>query len=420
MSAFTFKDNSSNKKELYVEDIPLTQIAEQYSTPTYVYSKAAIEAAYKEFDGAFANHAHMSCYAVKANSNLGVLSLLASLGAGFDVVSGGELERALRAGAVPGKIVFSGVGKEDWEINKALQVGIACFNVESEAELYQLNNLAGKLGLIAPISIRINPDVDAGTHPYISTGLKENKFGVSRTASLALYAVAADMDNLNPKGIDCHIGSQITEIEPFIAALQRLVEMVDELEAEGISLEHIDLGGGLGVQYQDEIPVNIDEYASAIMQTLGHRKHQLVFEPGRYIVANAGILLTRAINLKENEGKHFVVVDAGMNDFLRPALYQSWQGISVVKTESTTKRDYDVVGPICETSDSLGKNRELAVNAGDLLAVHSAGAYGFGMSSNYNSRNRAAEVIVSGNKSQCVRERETIEDQLRGERLYQV
>ncbi|MDA9049606.1 diaminopimelate decarboxylase [Pseudomonadales bacterium] len=402
--------------ELFVENVPAKSLAEQFDTPLYVYSQGTITAAYEAFCQAFEKHPIMICYAVKANANLGVLSLLAQLGAGFDIVSGGELERVLRAGGDPTKIVFSGVGKQDWEIQSALQAGIACFNIESSMELDQIQRLAHSMDLIAPISVRVNPDVDAGTHPYISTGLRENKFGVSMEDAPGLYQRARDLSHIETKGIDCHIGSQITELAPFMDAMSRVLSLVDDLAIAGINLAHIDLGGGLGVCYDDETPVDIVEYAGAILQGMGHRPQTIVFEPGRYLTANAGILLTRVVNIKTNEDKHFAIVDAGMNDLIRPALYQSWQRITEVEARNSDKEMFEVVGPICESGDFLGKNRSLAIEAGDLLAIHSVGAYGFAMSSNYNSRNRAAEVIVSGATTQCVRQRETIDDQLRLER----
>ena len=405
--------------ELFSEQVPLSQIASDYGTPTYVYSKAAIESAYLRFDRAFASHPHRICYAVKANSNLGVLGLLKSLGAGFDIVSGGELERVLRAGAPARDIVFSGVGKLDWEIEEALKAGIACFNIESDSELSQINRLAAEIDVVAPISIRVNPDVDAKTHPYIATGLKQNKFGVSMSAAMAMYQKADHLPHIKTVGIDCHIGSQITVLQPFVEAMQKIIEIVDDLEALGITLQHIDLGGGMGVKYQNESTIDIDEYAIAIKQCLGHRKHSLMFEPGRFVVANAGILLSRVINLKENESKHFAVIDAAMNDLIRPALYQSWQDVTAVVESAITPRLYDVVGPICESGDFIAKERELAIEPGDLIAIHSAGAYGFVMSSNYNSRNRAAEVIVDADKVWCVRDRESITDQLRLEHLME-
>lgn len=403
---------------LFAEDVSLERIGEEFGTPAYVYSKAAIEAAYNKFTEAFSRQAHLCCYAVKANSNLGVLSILARLGAGFDIVSGGELERVIRAGAPTNKVVFSGVAKADWEIKKALEVGIACFNIESEAELIQINQIATAMKIPAPVSIRVNPDVDAKTHPYISTGLKQNKFGVSRDRAMKMYVEANDMPYIKIMGIDCHIGSQITELAPFIEALHRIIEIVDTLAAMHIELSHIDLGGGIGVRYQNESTIDIEEYAGAIQQSMGHRKHTLFFEPGRYIVANAGILLSQVVHLKENEGTHFAILDTGMNDLIRPALYQSWQGVTVVKTTSSSKVSYNLVGPICESGDFIAHDRALCVNAGDYIAIHSAGAYGFAMSSNYNSRNRATELIVSGETVQCVRKRESIEDQLNLETIY--
>jgi diaminopimelate decarboxylase len=404
---------------LHIEGLSAESLAEQFDTPLYVYSQAAISQAFESFRDAFSSHPMMVCYAVKANSNLGVLGLLASLGAGFDIVSGGELTRVLRAGGSASRVVFSGVGKQDWEITSALQAGIHCFNVESAMELNQIQRLAQALDLIAPISLRVNPDVDAGTHPYISTGLRENKFGVSMAAALELYQQASAMSHIEIKGVDCHIGSQITELAPFMDSMSRVLDLVDNLAANGITLSHIDLGGGLGVRYQDETPIDVQEYAAAILQSMGHRKQTLIFEPGRYLTANSGVLLTRVINLKTHEDRNFAIIDAGMNDLIRPALYESWQRITEVKRQAGTQRTYDVVGPICETGDFLGKSRDLTIQAGDLLAIHSAGAYGFAMSSNYNSRNRAAEILVSGKVSQCVRDRETIEDQLRLEHTYQ-
>ena len=401
---------------LFIEDVAATALAEQFDTPLYVYSQSSITAAYHAFCEAFERRPILVCYAVKANPNLGILSLLARLGAGFDIVSGGELARVLRAGGNPAKVVFSGVGKQDWEIQAALQAGIACFNIESAMELDQIQRLASDMDLVAPISLRVNPDVDAGTHPYISTGLRENKFGVSMEDAHTLYLRAHRLSHIQVKGIDCHIGSQITELAPFLDAMDRVLTLVDDLTAAGISLMHIDLGGGLGVRYDSETPINIRDYADAILQGMGHRPQTLVFEPGRYLTANAGVLLTRVINVKSQEDKHFAVVDAAMNDLIRPALYQSWQRITEAEIRDIDRQVFDVVGPICETGDFLGKSRSLAIAPGDLLAIHSVGAYGFAMSSNYNSRNRAAEVIVNGETSQCVRQRETIDDQLRLER----
>jgi len=406
--------------ELYAENTPVRKVVAEFGTPVYIYSRAAIELAYKQFTDAFNNHDHLICYAVKANSNLGVLSLLARLGAGFDIVSGGELERVIRAGGDPASVVFSGVGKQDPEIIAALTTGIACFNVESRQELERISFLANKLGLQAPISIRVNPDVDAKTHPYISTGLKENKFGCSMPEALKMYELATTLPNLKICGIDSHIGSQITELAPFLDAMTKILTLVDELASKNIILDHIDVGGGLGVQYADEEPIQLDEYAGALTQLMGHRKTRLIFEPGRYLTANAGILVSKVINLKENESKHFAIIDAGMNDLIRPALYNSWQRITEVTQSSKETKQYDVVGPICETGDFLGKNRDLTLAPDDLVAIHSAGAYGFVMSSNYNSRNRPAEVIVSGSKAHCVRDRETIEDQLKLERKFPI
>lgn len=405
--------------ELLVEDVPASRIADAFGTPTYVYSSRSIREAYERFTGAFRGVRHRVCYAVKANSNLGVLSLLADLGASFDIVSGGELQRVLAAGADASRIVFSGVGKQTGEMRDALRAGIACFNVESASELTRLNAVAGELGAVAPISFRVNPDVDARTHPYISTGLKENKFGVSVADARALYREAAHLAHVSIAGIDCHIGSQITELDPFLEATTLILDMVDELQAEGITLRHIDLGGGLGVRYRDEADVDIEDFAAAIIQCVGRREHELWFEPGRYIVANAGLLLTRVVALKNNEDKHFAIVDAAMNDLLRPALYEAWQAVSAVKPrEAGDARTWDIVGPVCESSDFLARGRRMVLEEGDLLAVHSAGAYGFVMSSNYNSRNRAAEVMVAGDAYHCTRERETIADQLRLEHPF--
>lgn len=403
--------------DLHAEDVSLSEIANTCGTPTFVYSKAAIVDAYAQFDAAFSRHEHRICYAVKANSNLAVLGLLAALGASFDIVSGGELQRVLRAGGQANRIVFSGVGKQGWELREAIIAGISCFNVESEFELEQLQNIAQDMNKHAPISIRVNPDVDAGTHPYISTGLKENKFGVSTSTALALYARASKMSHISIVGIDCHIGSQITELAPFLEAMTKIIELVDSLETDGIALKHIDLGGGIGVRYKDEEPVNLDAFAASILQLLGHRKQTLLFEPGRYIVANAGVLLSTVIGTKNNEGKDFAIIDAAMNDLIRPALYQSWQKVELLKPSTGTRRSYDLVGPVCETGDFLAKDRDISLTQGDQVAIHSSGAYGFVMSSNYNSRNRAAEIMVDGSDFHVVRARETIEDQLRLESL---
>lgn len=403
---------------LCAEAVPLADIAEQHGTPTFVYSRAAITESFLAFTGAFGDRPHRVCYAVKANSNLGVLSLLDSLGASFDIVSGGELARLEAMGIKGERIVFSGVGKQLSELDAALTADIACFNVESEQELNDLASRAAALGKTARISIRVNPDVDAQTHPYISTGLKENKFGVSIDDARRMYTQAKDAKHLQIVGIDCHIGSQLLNMAPFLDALERVLELVDDLGRVGIEFHHIDLGGGMGVQYTpDETALDIETYASAVLQHMGKRPQELWFEPGRSIVANAGILLTRVINLKDNGDKHFCVVDAAMNDLIRPALYQSWQGVRTVhQPQGTTAKHYDVVGPVCETGDFLAKDRPLEVRQGDLLCIDSAGAYGFVMSSNYNSRNRAAEIIVDGDTIHLVRERETYEYQFSLER----
>jgi len=408
MSVFQYKNGT-----LHAEDVLLEQIAEEFGTPTFVYSKKAIVDAYQNFHNAFSSHDHLICYSVKANSNLGVLGLFSQMGAGFDIVSGGELQRVLEAGGKPQKIVFSGVGKQEWEINLALEVGIGCFNLESVSELRLLSRLATTANKTARISLRVNPDVDPKTHPYISTGLKENKFGIPMVEAVSIYQEADGLDSIKVEGVDFHIGSQITELSPFADTMIRILELVDDLEKINISLSHIDLGGGLGITYDDETPVDVEEYASSILQAMGNRPQKLLFEPGRIFVGNAGLLLTRATTLKENGDKNFVVVDAAMNDLIRPALYQAWQRIESVAETGGELKTVDVVGPVCESSDFLGKDRLLSVKEGDLLAIHSAGAYGFGMSSNYNSRNRAAEVIVSGDQCYCARRRETIADQLR-------
>ncbi len=411
MNAFQYVNG-----RLQAEDVPLEAIADEFDTPTFIYSRSAIVEAYRNFENAFTGKDHLICYAVKANSNLGVLGLLASLGAGFDIVSGGELHRVLDAGGDPAKVVFSGVGKQNWEINAALKANIACFNLESASELRVLNRLAANLNTSARISVRVNPNVDPKTHPYIATGLKESKFGVSAGEAMVIYLEANKLPNIEVIGIDFHIGSQIVELSPFSDALMRILELVDELEKTDIRLSHIDVGGGIGITYKDEQPVDVAEYAACILQILGNRSHRLLCEPGRHIVGNAGILLTRITTIKQNEGKKFAIVDAAMNDLIRPALYQSWQDIKCVVTSNQSAPNaakYDVVGPVCESSDFLGRDRELEINEGDLLAIFSAGAYGFTMSSNYNSRNRAAEVIVSGGTVHCVRKRETIADQVR-------
>lgn len=402
--------------QLYAENVPLQDIAREYGTPCYVYSRATLEQHWRAFDSALGDHPHLICYAVKANSNLGVLNLLARLGSGFDIVSGGELERVLRAGGEPARVVFSGVGKTAAEMQRALEVGIRCFNVESEAELLRLDRVAGETGKRAPVSLRVNPDVDAETHPYISTGLKQNKFGVDIERGFELYERAAKLRHIDIQGIDCHIGSQLTRVRPFVDALDRVLALVDRLAEAGVELHHLDLGGGLGIRYRDEQPPQPGEYARELLERIGDRKLEIWLEPGRAIVGNAGVLLTRVEYLKPTAEKRFAIVDAAMNDLLRPALYDAWQDIvPVVPRTDAEATDWDVVGPVCETGDFLGKDRRLALQEGDLLAVRSAGAYGFAMSSNYNSRPRAAEILVDGDHAHVVRRRETIEQLLAGE-----
>lgn len=396
---------------LYAEDVPLEQIAAEFGTPCYVYSRATLERHWHAFDRAFAGQPHLVCYAVKANSNLAVLNVLARLGSGFDIVSLGELERVLAAGGDPGKIVFSGVGKREDEMRRALEVGIRCFNVEVADEIDRLNRLAGEMGRKARISLRVNPDVDAQTHPYISTGLRENKFGIGVDEALAEYRRAAAMPHLDISGIDCHIGSQLTSLEPFVDALDRLLVMIETLRTEDIVIRHLDIGGGLGIRYSQENPPEPAAYADVLSRRLAGLQLEILLEPGRAIVGNAGVLLTRVEYLKSNGVKHFAIVDAAMNDLIRPSLYQAWQGILPVHSDSSAPtRCYDVVGPVCETGDFLGKDRDLAIQAGDLLAVRSAGAYGFCMSSNYNSRPRVAEVLVDGDRVHLARRRETVAD----------
>lgn len=412
MQPFEYRDNV-----LFAEGVALPVIAERFGTPTYVYSRAHIEAQYRAYADALVGMPHLVCFAVKANSNLGVLNVLARLGAGFDIVSRGELERVLAAGGEPGKIVFSGVGKSREDMRRALEVGVHCFNVESAEELERLQEVAASLGKRAPISLRVNPDVDAGTHPYISTGLKENKFGIDIARAEAVYARAAELPNLEILGVDCHIGSQLTSLSPFLDALDRLLALVDRLAERGIRIRHLDLGGGLGVQYRDEQPPLAGDYIAAVRERIAGRDLALVFEPGRSIVANAGVLLTRVEFLKRTDHKNFAIVDAAMNDLIRPALYQAWMDIVPVAHGDAPTDRYDIVGPICETGDFLGKDRDLAIREGDLLAVRSAGAYGFVMSSNYNTRGRAAEVIVDGDQVHEVRRRETLTELFAGESL---
>ncbi|RDV25531.1 diaminopimelate decarboxylase [Alteromonas aestuariivivens] len=404
-------------EQLFAEDVAVADIAAQYQTPLYVYSRATLERHWHAFNDALGNHPHLICYAVKANSNIGVLNVLARLGSGFDIVSAGELARVIEAGGDPGKVVFSGVGKKADEIRYALEQGILCFNVESEPELHRINEVAGQMGKIAPISLRINPDVDAKTHPYISTGLKANKFGIPRERAIETYRLAHELPNLKVTGMDCHIGSQLTDIGPFVDALERLLGLVDELAELGIELSHLDVGGGLGVTYNQESPPHPREYAAAIAQKMAGRENlKLIMEPGRAIAANAGILVTEVEFVKEGEEKHFAIVDAAMNDLLRPSLYAAWQAIIPVDRSTTSQtRIYDVVGPVCETGDFLGKDRELSVSPGDLLVVRSAGAYGFTMASNYNSRCRPAEVMVDGDNVHLVRAREIQKDLWKGE-----
>ena len=411
MEYFPYRDGS-----LHAENVPVSDIAAAHGTPCYVYSRAALEAAFGEYQRALSGCEHLICYAVKANSNLAVLNVLARLGAGFDIVSGGELERVVAAGADPAKVVFSGVGKQPGEMRRALELGIHCFNLESAAELEVLDRVAGELGCVAAVSVRVNPDVDAGTHPYISTGLRENKFGVSMEEALTVYQRAAALPHVEVVGMDCHIGSQLTEISPFIDALQRLLALIDTLSASGITIRHLDLGGGLGVRYRDEQPPSIADYISAIRAELAGRDLQLLFEPGRSIAANAGLLVTRVEYLKPTPEHNFALVDAAMNDMIRPALYQAWLDIQAVEHSDTGQRAlWDVVGPVCETGDFLGKDRELTLSQGDLLAVFGAGAYGFTMSSNYNTRPRAPEIMVDGDDIHLIRERETIADMMRTE-----
>ncbi len=405
-------------QQLWLDAVPLCDIAQQYSTPCYAYSQSIIEKNFGNYQNALNNQPHLICFAVKANSNIAILQTLARLGAGFDIVSVGELERVLIAGGKAEKVVFSGVGKTADEMRRALEVGIHCFNVESEAELCLLDQTAGDMGLIAPVSMRVNPDVDAGTHPYIATGLKESKFGITIDCAEDTYARAAAMSHVRVLGIDCHIGSQITEVAPFIEALGHLTALVDRLALKGIELEHIDIGGGLGVRYRDECPPSIEDYLQPILEQFKSRSETLILEPGRSITADAGVLITRVQYLKNNGEKHFAMIDAAMNDILRPALYEAWMDIKPVEANTTaTAIEYDIVGPVCESTDVLGRNRSLAIGAGDLLCICDAGAYGFSMSSNYNSRPRPAEVMVDGREVHLIRARESLADLTRGEHL---
>ncbi len=404
MSDFSYREG-----DLCAEGVPLGRIAAAFGTPCYVYSRAALARAYQAFDRAFAARPHLICYAVKANPNLAILNLFARLGAGFDIVSGGELQRVLAAGGSAQKVVFSGVGKSGTDIRLALEKNILCFNVESESELHRLDRLAGEAGKRAPVSLRVNPNVDAKTHPYISTGLKSSKFGVAYGEARRLYRLADELPHLEVQGIDCHIGSQITEASPFVDALERILALVRELEQDGISLHHIDVGGGLGICYRDETPPAVADYAEALLAKLGERAEMLLVEPGRALVGNAGLLLTRVEYLKPGEAKNFAVVDAAMNDLARPALYDAYHAILPVREGGEGTACYEVVGPVCESGDFLGHDRELALAEGDLLAIMSAGAYGMSMSSNYNTRPRAAEVMVDGEQIHLIRERETVE-----------
>ena len=407
MDFFQYKN-----EQLYVEDLPVKQLAEEFGTPLYIYSRATLERHWHAFDSALGDHPHLICYAVKANSNIGILNVMAKLGSGFDIVSQGELERVLAAGGDASKVVFSGVAKSRAEIMRALEVGIRCFNVESIAELHHINQIAGEMGKVAPISLRVNPDVDAHTHPYISTGLKENKFGVSVDEALEVYKLAATLPHVKITGMDCHIGSQLTELQPFLDATDRLIRLIEQLQEDGITLKHLDLGGGLGVTYTDETPPHPSYYAAALLNKLkDYEDLEIILEPGRAIAANAGILVAKVQYLKSNESRNFAITDTGMNDMIRPALYEAYMNIiEIDRTLGREKAIYDVVGPVCETSDFLGKQRELAIAEGDYIAQRSAGAYGASMSSNYNSRPRTAEVLVDGNKAHLIRRRENLSE----------
>ena len=407
MDFFQYKN-----EQLYVEDLPVKQLSEEFGTPLYIYSRATLERHWHAFDSALGKHPHLICYAVKANSNIGILNVMAKLGSGFDIVSQGELERVLAAGGEASKVVFSGVAKSRSEIMRALEVGIRCFNVESIAELYHINQIAGEMGKVAPISLRVNPDVDAHTHPYISTGLKENKFGVSVDEAREVYKLAATLPHVKITGMDCHIGSQLTELQPFLDATDRLIRLMEQLKEDGITLKHLDLGGGLGVTYTDETPPHPSDYATALLNKLkDYEDLEIILEPGRAIAANAGILVAKVQYLKSNESRNFAITDTGMNDMIRPALYEAYMNIiEIDRTLGREKAIYDVVGPVCETSDFLGKQRELAIAEGDYIAQRSAGAYGASMSSNYNSRPRTAEVLVDGNKAHLIRRRENLSE----------
>ena len=413
MEHFSYKDNN-----LLVEDASVATIVERYGTPCFIYSKAALEQNYHAYEKAFEDHSHLICYAVKANSNLAVLNILSKLGAGFDIVSGGELDRVIAAGGDPKKVTFSGLGKTTQEIYKALDAGIHCFNIESEAELLRINEIAVNNSQVAPISIRVNPDVNAETHPYISTGLKENKFGISMEKAIQLYLHATEMKGICIKGLDFHIGSQLISIRPILDALDRILTLNEQLISRDVIIEHINIGGGLGVTYEDEIPPTPNELILAVKEKLHGLDLKIVVEPGRSIAANAGILVTKVEYLKNHEEKNFAIIDGAMNDLIRPALYGAWQKIvPVKKTEGNENTTYDIVGPICESADVLGKSRSLYINAGDLLAIKSVGAYGFVMSSNYNTRPRAPEIMISGSEVHLIRERETVSDLFQNEYL---
>ena len=407
MDFFQYKN-----EQLYVEDLPVKQLAEEFGTPLYIYSRATLERHWHAFDSALGKHPHLICYAVKANSNIGILNVMAKLGSGFDIASQGDLERVLAAGGDASKVVFSGVAKSRAEIMRALEVGIRCFNVESVAELHHINQIAGEMEKIAPISLRVNPDVDAHTHPYISTGLKENKFGVSVDEAREVYKLAATLPHVKITGMDCHIGSQLTELQPFLDATDRLIRLMEQLKEDSITLKHLDLGGGLGVTYTDETPPHPSDYATALLNKLkNYEDLEIILEPGRAIAANAGILLAKVQYLKSNESRNFAITDTGMNDMIRPALYEAYMNIiEIDRSLERKKAIYDVVGPVCETSDFLGKQRELAIAEGDYIAQRSAGAYGASMSSNYNSRPRTAEVLVDGNKAHLIRRRENLSE----------
>ncbi len=404
MDYFNYRDN-----DLFAEDIAVKDIIQQYGSPCYIYSRTTLERHWKAFDQAFGDHSHLICYAVKANSNIALLNLLARLGSGFDIVSLGEMERVIAAGGDAKKIVFSGIGKREDEILAALKIGIRCFNIEVSSELDRINQLAGQLGVVAPVSFRVNPDVDAKTHPYISTGLKENKFGIDINQALTEYLRAAKMPHIKVIGIDCHIGSQLTETRPFLDALDKILNLVSVLKDNGITLHHLDLGGGLGIRYKDEQPPEPFDYIKAVLERLGDTDFEVLLEPGRAIVGNAGLLVTRVEYLKPTDHKNFAIVDAAMNDLVRPSLYSAWQEIIPVKLQiKATEQNWDIVGPVCETGDFLGKDRHLKLSQGDYLAIRSSGAYGFSMSSNYNSRPRVAELMVDGDQVHLIRERERI------------